>query len=69
MRRLTLIFIFILFNIINFAQEELAPPVEIWFVTEGLPSSPIMTFTMTVQAQCWGVIYPTPIPLLKEYFF
>ena len=69
MRTLLTLILFITISLNTFSQEELAPPVELFFITEGAPSSPIITFTLTAQSQCWGDISGNSNPPgYGEYF-
>jgi hypothetical protein len=54
MKTLFIFFILIILSSINLGQDNSAPPVELFFITEGAPSSPIINFTLTAQSQCWG---------------
>lgn len=70
MKKLLVVF-FLLFFFSSIYAQDAAWPVEIFCVTEQLPASPIMTFTMTAQSSRWDVISdPTPVyPPQQSYFF
>lgn len=45
-----------------------APGVEVFFITEEAPSSPIITCTFTAQSQCWGNTLGYYPPQSADYF-
>ena len=54
-RMKALIIFFVLFlSSLSILSQEAVPSVELFFITEGVPASPIMTFTLNKQAQVWG---------------
>ncbi len=59
MKRLFSIFLAFLFQMFSFAQEQ-APPVELFFITEGAPTYPIIACTLMAQSQCWAISLPVP---------
>lgn len=44
--------------------------VELFFITENLPSTPIMSFNLTAASKCWGIdpVRTTP-PILGDFYF
>lgn len=65
----SLVVFFLLLFISSIHAQDAAWPVEIFCVTENLPASPIMTFTMTAQSPRWDVISNAPYPPQASYFF
>lgn len=59
MKQLLTTFLLLLFSTYLFTQEQ-TPAVELFFITENAPSSPIITCTLIAQSQCWGIALPLP---------
>lgn len=69
MKSLFIFLMLIIFISNNFGQVESAPAVELFFITESAPSSPIITCTLAAQSQCWGdTSHNSNPPGYGEYF-
>lgn len=59
MKLLFSIFLTFLLSTFLLAQDQ-APAVELFFITEGAPTYPIIACTLTAQSQCWAISLPIP---------
>jgi hypothetical protein len=63
------IFLILIFLIPVVKAQETTPACELFLKTENIPiGSPIMTFTLTAQSQCWGNLAIIPCPIPGVYF-
>jgi hypothetical protein len=66
MKKLFILLPFILFSFQEIYAQELTPAVELFFITENAPSSPIISCILTAQSQCWRS-EPSPTEIGNYY--